>query len=59
MSYVFALVVMVGDEEEYKFKNPAFKLRQQQQGDYSDELSSCKMTALRKAMNEYWRHNKT
>jgi hypothetical protein len=39
-------------------KNPAFKLRQQQQGDYSDELSSWKKTAVRKAMNEYWRHNK-
>jgi hypothetical protein len=44
---------MAGEE----YKKSVFKLRQQQQKDYSDE--SWKRIAVRKAMNEYWKRNKT
>jgi len=49
----FALIGMAGEG----YKKPAFRLRQQQQKDYSDH-ESWNRTAVRKAMNEYWRHNR-
>jgi hypothetical protein len=50
----FALVGMAGEG----YRKPAFELLQQQQEDHSDH-ESWKRTAVRKAMNEYWSHNKT
>jgi hypothetical protein len=42
---------MAGEE----YKKSVFTLRQQQQKDYRDE--SWKRTAVRKAMNDYWRQS--
>jgi len=42
---------MAGEE----YKKSVFKLRQQQQEDYSNK--SWKRTVARKAMNDYWRQS--